>query len=96
MMLDTGTASSEQRELDEEVDAVVVNEARSLPARRSAAELVATQAAVVGGSFVAGAVVCAFVSRRRSGKAARRRKRSGQSTIAASRSFLVDVHMLQR
>ena len=96
MMLDTGTASSEQRELDEEVDAVVVNEARLMPARRSAAELVATQAAVVGGSFVAGAVVCAVVSRRRSGKAARRRKRSGQSTIAASRSFLVDVHMLQR
>jgi hypothetical protein len=96
MMLDTGTASSEQRERDEEVDAVVVNEARPLPALRSAAELVATQAAVVGGSFVAGAVVCAVISRRRSGKAARRRKRSGQSTIAASRSFLVDVHMLQR
>ncbi|CAB4346564.1 unannotated protein [freshwater metagenome] len=96
MMLDTGTASSEQRPVDEEVDAVVVNEARPLPVRRSPAELVATQAAVVGGSFVAGAVVCAVVARRRSGKAARRRKRSGQGSIAASRSFLVDVHMLQR
>lgn len=96
MMLDTGTASSEERRIDEEVDAVVVNEARPLPVRRTAAELVATQAAVVGGSFVAGAVVCAVVSRRRSGKAARRRKRSGKDSIAASRSFLVDVHMLQR
>ncbi len=95
-MLDTGPASSERSELDEEVDAVVVNGARTLQARRSPAELVATQAAVVGGSFVAGAVVCAVVSRRRKGKAARRRKRAGQSTIAASRSFLVDVHMLQR
>lgn len=96
MMLDTGTASNEETSTDEEVDAVVVNEARQLPLRRSPAELAATQAVVVGGSFVAGAVVCAVVSRRRSSKAARRRKRSGQSTIAASRSFLVDVHMLQR
>lgn len=95
-MLDTGTASSDAASIDEEVDAVVVSEARPLPVRRTAAELVATQAAVVGGSFVAGAVACAVVSRRRKGKAARKRKRSGQSTIAASRSFLVDVHMLQR
>jgi hypothetical protein len=96
MMLDTATASSEQASTDEEVDAVVVNEARPLPVRRSAAELVATQAVVVGGSFVAGAVACVVVSRRRQGKAARKRKRSGKGSIAASRSFLVDVHMLQR
>lgn len=95
-MLDTGPASSEQAATDEEVDAVIVNQARPLPARRTAAELVATQAVVVGGSFVAGAVACAVVSRRRKGKAARRRKRAGQNSISASRSFLVDVHMLQR
>ena len=71
MMLDTGTASSEETSTDEEVDAVVVNDARQLPLRRSPAELAATQAVVVGGSFVAGAVVCAVVSRRRSSKAAR-------------------------
>ena len=96
MMLDTGVATSEESPNEEEVDALVVNEPRPLPARRSAAELVVTQAAVVGGSFVAGAVACVVVSKRRKSKAARRRKRSGQGTVAASRSFLVDVHMLQR
>ncbi len=95
-MLDTGTASNEEWRIDEEVDAIVVNELRPLPVRRTAAELLSTQAAVVSGSFVAGAVVCAVVSRRRAGKAARRRKRSGKTSISASRSFLVDVHMLQR
>jgi len=96
MMLDTGAAASDERSFDEEVDALVVNDLRPLPARRSAAELIATQAAVVGGSFVAGAVACAVVSKRRKSKAARRSKRSGQGTVAASRSFLVDIHMLQR
>ena len=95
-MLDTGNASSESAPVDEEVDAVVVDEASALPARRSQAEIVAAQAAVVGGSFVAGAVAVAVISHRRGRKAAKRSKRSRQQGVAASRSFLVDVHMLQR
>ncbi len=95
-MLDTANTSADQADASEEVDAVVVDPARTLPARRSPAELVATQAAVVGGSFVAGALAVVVVSRRRNRKAARRGKRSSAAKIATSRSFLVDVHLLQR
>ncbi len=95
-MLDTANTSADQADASEEVDAVVVDPARPLPARRSPTELVATQAAVVGGSFVAGALAVVVVSRRRNRKAARRGKRSRAANIAASRSFLVDVHLLQR
>lgn len=81
----------------EEVEGVIVGDVRRLPGRRSTGEMVATQAAVVGGSFVAGAVAAAVVARRRRGtsslgRAGRRRRQQ----VSATRSFLVDVHMLGR
>ncbi len=50
-------------------------------------------AAVVGVSVVAGAAAVAIVHRRKARKVARRRKRM-LAPVLASRSFLVDVHML--
>ena len=46
----------------EEVEGVIVGDVRRLPGRRTTGEIVATQAAVVGGSFVAGAVAAAFAA----------------------------------
>ena len=80
----------------EEVEGVIVGEVRRLPGRRTTGEIVATQAAVVGGSFVAGAVAAAVVARRRRGGAGRRAGRRRRQQVAATRSFLVDVHMLGR
>ena len=83
----------------EEVDAVVVRDARPLPAQRSAAQAVRTQAVVVAGSFAVGAATAVVVghkrARRATAKAGRRRGRSALD-VAASRSFLVDVHLLNR
>ncbi|MBU3673721.1 MAG: hypothetical protein FGM34_01510 [Solirubrobacteraceae bacterium] len=80
----------------EEVEGVIVGDVRRLPGRRSTGEMVATQAAVVGGSFVAGAVAAAVVARRRRSAAGRRSGRRRRQQVAATRSFLVDVHMLGR
>lgn len=94
------TAGSESEGPDapaEEVEGVIVGEVRRLPGRRSTGELVATQAAVVGGSFVAGAVAAAVVARRRrAGAGSRRVGRRRRQQVSATRSFLVDVHMLGR
>jgi len=49
--------------------------------------------AVVGASMVAGAATVAIVNRRRTRRLARRRRRS-LAPVLASRSFLVDVHVL--
>jgi hypothetical protein len=49
--------------------------------------------AVVGVSVVAGAAAVAVVHRRKARRVARRRKRM-LAPVLASRSFLVDVHML--
>jgi hypothetical protein len=49
--------------------------------------------AVVGASVVAGAAAVAIVHRRKARRVARRRK-SIIGPVLASRSFLVDVHML--
>jgi hypothetical protein len=83
----------------EEVDAVVVAEARALPERRAPGQLVKTQAAVAAGSFVAGAATAVVVAHRRARKASRRAgrgRRGGGLEVAASRSFMVDVHLLQK
>ena len=80
----------------EEVDGVLVGEVRRLPGRRTTGELVATQAAVVGGSFVAGAVAAAVVARRRRSRGSRRSLRRGRQQVTATKSFLVDVHVLGR
>jgi len=49
--------------------------------------------AVVGAGMVAGAATVAIVHRRRTRRLARRRRRV-LAPVLASRSFLVDVHML--
>jgi hypothetical protein len=83
----------------EEVDAVVVTDARPLPAQRTTAQVVRTQAAVAAGSFAVGAATAVVVAHRRArratAKAGRRRGRSSLD-VAATRSFLVDVHLLNR
>ncbi len=50
-------------------------------------------AAVVGASVMAGAAAVAIVHRRRARRVARKRRRM-LAPVLASRSFLVDVHML--
>jgi hypothetical protein len=50
-------------------------------------------AALVGASVVAGAATVAMAQRRRTRRSARRRRRTF-GPVLASRSFLVDVHML--
>jgi hypothetical protein len=50
--------------------------------------------AVVGASVVAGAAAVAIVHRRKARRVARRRRKSIVGPVLASRSFLVDVHML--
>jgi hypothetical protein len=65
-----------------------------LPAVRTPAQV----AAVAAGGFVAGAVTVAALHRRRT-RATRRRGRKGAGellSVAGSRSFLVDVHLLSR
>ncbi len=92
----TAPNSQDQQGEPEEVEGVIVGDVRRLPGRRTTGEMVATQAAVVGGSFVAGAVAAAVVARRRRSPAGRRVGRRRRQQVAASRSFLVDVHMLGR
>jgi hypothetical protein len=81
----------------EELDGVpVLSEVRTLE-RRPPAPLVVQAAAVAAGGFVAGAATAAIVRHHRVKKAARRqRRRTGQMAagIVASRSFLIDVHLL--
>ncbi|WP_205697269.1 hypothetical protein [Conexibacter sp. SYSU D00693] len=100
---------SDAQEEPEVVDAEVVP-LRRVPAvaepapERSRALLptapVAVQAAAVAATgFVAGAATLAVarrVSARRSAKVAPRRRTAGGLPVLASRSFLVDVHLLDR
>lgn len=83
----------------ETVDAEVVPataEPRTIePARRSLSP-VSVQAAVAATGFAAGVVTVAAVQRHRVRKASRRRPRGVLGKVVASRSFLVDVHMLDR
>ena len=83
----------------EEVDAVVVRDARPLPTPRTPAQVVRTQAVVAAGSFAVGAATAVVVAhkraRRATAKAGRRRGRAALD-VAATRSFLVDVHLLNR
>lgn len=53
----------------------------------------AQTAALVGASVVAGAAAVALMHRRRTRRVARRRRRM-LAPVLASRSFLVDVHVL--
>jgi hypothetical protein len=71
-------------------------EARPLAAQRLAGALtpaIVQTVAVVGASMVAGAATVALVHRRRMRRLARRRRRM-LAPVLASRSFLIDVHVL--
>jgi hypothetical protein len=74
---------------------VLAAEAREVQAPRSGALSPAAvqTVAVVGASVVAGAAAVAIVHRRKARRVARRRRRV-LGPVLASRSFLVDVHML--
>lgn len=85
-------------ELEEErVEGVaVLEEPRVVEARGAAGMLtpaVVQTAALVGVSMMAGATAVAVVRRRKLRRLARRRRRV-LAPVLASRSFLVDVHML--
>ncbi len=76
--------------------AVLASEARVLERPRAPGALspaVVQTVAVVGASMMAGAATVAIVHRRRTRRLARRRRRM-LAPVLASRSFLVDVHVL--
>jgi hypothetical protein len=79
------------------VDGVAVLDAPRVVEPRSATGVltpaVVQTAALVGVSMMAGATAVAVVRRRRMRRLARRRRRV-LAPVLASRSFLVDVHML--
>ena len=84
---------------DEVLDGVPVlsdGRARPLEALRAPGALspaVVQTAALVGASVVAGAATVALAQRRRTRRLVRRRRRM-MGQVLASRSFLVDVHVL--
>jgi hypothetical protein len=84
----------------EVVDGVpVLHEPAPVPAVRPAAEVAVQAAAVAGASFVAGAGVVALLKSRRARKRALRlgRGRKGSRLdVRATRTFLVDVHLVER
>jgi hypothetical protein len=83
-------------ELLEGVAVVDDGQARPLEPPRtyvSMSPAVVQTVAVVGAGMVAGAATVAIVHRRRSRRLARRRRRV-LAPVLASRSFLVDVHVL--
>ena len=66
-------------------------------APRPAGQVAAQAAAVAATTFVAGAGLAAIVKNRGSRKAVRRfRRRRKDLPILATRSFLIDVHLLDR
>ena len=80
----------------EVLDGVAVLEDRPLEPPRAPGALspvVVQTAAVVGAGMVAGAATVALVHRRRARRLARRRRRM-LAPVLASRSFLIDVHVL--
>ena len=88
--------SEERAEVVEGVPVLAGSEARYVePTRPTGAlsPLAAHTVAVVGVSAVAGAAAMALVRRRKVRKMARKRRRM-LAPVLASRSFLVDVHVL--
>src|SRR4051812_29286936 len=78
----------------EEVDAVpVLSEAGALEPRRPAGQAVARQAAAVAATSFAAGIATVALARAHKVRRARRRART-MAPIVASRSFLVDVHLL--
>lgn len=86
-------------DLGEIVDAVpVLADSRVLDRPRTGGQVAVQAAAVAGASFVAGAAAVAVVRNRKVRKVARRRgrERATVAKVVATRSFLVDVHVLGR
>jgi hypothetical protein len=83
-------------------DLPVVAEVRTLEPARPAASPAVQAAAVAATGFVAGAATVAIARRRARRAAAPARRRRSRSRVAeigevvASRSFLVDIHLLNR
>jgi hypothetical protein len=88
----------------EVVDAVpVLHEPGAVPVSRTPGGEIAVQAAAVAGaSFVAGAGLIALLRSRRARRNAlkllpgRRRRGNGRIEVLGTRSFLVDVHFVDR
>jgi hypothetical protein len=79
----------------EEVDALpVLSEAGPLERRRVAGQIVVRQAAAVAATSFAAGVATVAVARVAKGRRARRRSRRAVGQVVASRTFLVDVHLL--
>jgi predicted phage tail protein len=73
---------------------VVAAEPRVIEPARPAGQVVTQAAAVAATSFVAGAGIAAVLRGRRGRGMLRRRRRRRDLPVVASRSFLVDVHVL--
>ena len=73
---------------------LVATEARVVAPARPAGQVAAQAAAVAATSFVAGTAVAAIVRGRRGRRAARRLGRRKDLNVVATRSFLVDVHLI--
>jgi hypothetical protein len=79
----------------EEVDAVpVVAGSAPLERARPAGQVVARQAAAVAATSFAAGIATVALARAHRVRRARRRARRTMAPIVASRSFLVDVHLL--
>lgn len=72
---------------------LVASEPRVLEPARPAGQVAVQAAAVAATSFVAGTAVAALVRGRR-GRSARRSGRRKDVNVVATRSFLVDVHLI--
>jgi hypothetical protein len=94
-------------ELDDDAETVDALPVLAEPAYSGAlvpADTVARQAAIVAATgFVAGAAVAVLAHRRgrravapRLSRGGRRKLRKGELRVAASRSFLIDVHLVDR
>jgi hypothetical protein len=74
---------------------VVASEPRVIEPVKPAGQVVTQAAAVAATTFVAGAGLAAVLRGRRSrGGILRRRRRRQELSVLATRSFLVDVHLL--
>jgi hypothetical protein len=88
----------DQSDVDEVLHGVVLNGASARPvtpvrAAGALSPVLVQTAAIVGVSVAAGAATVAMVHRRRARRIVRRRRRV-LAPVLASRSFLVDVHVL--
>ena len=72
---------------------LVASEPRVIEPVKPAGQVAVQAAAVAATSFVAGTAVAALVRGRR-GRAARRSGRRKDVNVVATRSFLVDVHLI--